>query len=59
MITTRQILHYGVIAGLSIRDMWELAPGFILDAFARRAKYDQAMAMAGMAGKVGGLFGHK
>lgn len=57
MISTRQIYAYGLIAGLRYDEMRELVPGFILDCFQRRMKYDQSMAAISAAGKVGGLFG--
>lgn len=31
---------FGLIAGLTIREMWTMQPGFIMDMFLARQRYD-------------------
>lgn len=59
-VTSRQVYSYGLIAGLTYTEMREMLPGFILDAFVRRLKYDTQLQTLGLTGKVGAIFGgHK
>ena len=39
-MTARKIESYGLIAGISRRDMLDMAPGEILDLFIYRRNYD-------------------
>ena len=34
------MLGYGLVAGLRVDDMWNMAPGLILDLFVYRMNYD-------------------
>lgn len=43
-MTPRMVQIYGLIAGISCRDSRKMTPGFILDAFVTRHKYDIAHA---------------
>ena len=46
----RKIISCGLIAGLRMAEMRRMTPGFIMDMFVYRAKYDQPMMMAKMFG---------
>ena len=39
-MTARKIESYGLIAGISMGDMMDMAPGEIIDLFLYRRKYD-------------------
>ena len=42
-MTARRIAAHGLLAGLGVREMRMLSPGFILDAISVRTHYDMAM----------------
>ena len=42
-MTFRQAVSYGLIAGLRLEEMRNMAPGQILDLFVYRRKYDEVM----------------
>ena len=52
----REYFGYALIAGIGQTEARRMTPGYILDMYMIRAKYDARMAMAGM-GKRTGLFG--
>lgn len=54
LLTVREIYSKGLIAGLSYSEMRHLEPGFILDMFAMRFKYDARLIAPKAAAK---LFG--
>ena len=39
-LTWRQVVTYGLIAGLQIDEMQSMAPGLVLDLFSYRRMYD-------------------
>ena len=39
-MTWRKVISYGLIAGLQVQDMWDMAPGLILDLYVYRRNYD-------------------
>lgn len=39
-MTCRKIMGYGLVAGLQLRDMYDMAPGLILDLYIYRRNYD-------------------
>jgi len=40
-LTPRMVQIYGLIAGISCKESGKMAPGFILDAFLQRDRYDR------------------
>ena len=42
-MTYRQVVSYGLTAGLSYSEMQDLEPGFVLDCFILRRNYDDLM----------------
>lgn len=51
-MTTREIYGKGLIAGLTYTEMRHMFPGFILDQYIWRSKYDAAMAAPKFANKL-------
>lgn len=39
-MTCRTVISRGLIAGLSYSEMWHMEPGFVIDMFTGRMKYD-------------------
>ncbi len=39
-MTVRMLQGFGLIAGLTLPEMWKLKPGFIMDMFLARQRYD-------------------
>lgn len=54
-MTSREIYSKGLIAGLRMREMRHMSPGFILDMFVWKAKYDASMAAPKAARKLMGI----
>lgn len=56
-LRVREYYGYALIAGIPHDEAERMTPGYIVDMYMIRARYDAHVAMAGMAGKVGKRIG--
>ena len=52
-VRTREYYAYALISGISVTEAKKMLPGFILDCYKLRAKYDARMAGAKIAKRTG------
>ena len=52
-LRVREVYGYALIAGIAVEDAARMAPGFVLDMYVMRAKYDARLAAPGVMRKAG------
>lgn len=52
-LRVREVYGFGLIAGIPVENASRMSPGFVLDMYAIRAKYDARLAAPGLMKKAG------
>lgn len=52
-LRVREIYGYALIAGIKVEDAARMTPGFVMDMYVIRAKYDARLAAPGLMRKAG------